>query len=150
MNDLHAADRAEIEALVGRMEAAWNRADAAAFAAPFAHDADFVNVNGFHARGRKAITLGHDGIFRSVYAGSAMSYAVKTLRLLAPGVALLHVHARLQVPAGPMRGDHEAVWSAVLTRGTLAWEIAALHNTFVRNANAARDVEEQLRIEGTA
>jgi hypothetical protein len=49
-----------------------------------------------------------------------------------------------------MRGDHEAVWSAVLTRGTLAWEIAALHNTFVRNANAARDVEEQLRIEGTA
>ena len=60
-------DRAAIERLVRALEAAWNALDGAAFAAPFAVDADFVIVRGEHFRGRPAIAAGHAGIFGSIY-----------------------------------------------------------------------------------
>jgi uncharacterized protein (TIGR02246 family) len=147
---LEAAERTAIEAIVRSMEAAWNCGDAAAFAAPFAEDADFVNVNGFHPRGRDTIARGHDGIFKSVYAGSEVSYAIESARHLAENVVLIHVHAALNVPAGPMAGAHEARWSAVLTRDGERWEIASLHNTMLQDVNRATDVDERLRSDRVA
>jgi uncharacterized protein (TIGR02246 family) len=127
---------AAAEALVRRLEAAWNSADATAFAACFAEDADFVNVNGLHAQGREAIARGHDEIFNGIYAGSDVSYAVEQVRALRGDVALLHAHAAHNVPAGPLAGSHEARWSAVLVRDGAGWEIAAFQNTLVKDANA--------------
>ncbi|MEO7273195.1 MAG: SgcJ/EcaC family oxidoreductase, partial [Vicinamibacterales bacterium] len=49
------ADRHSIDSLVARLEAAWNAGDGEAFAAPFAPDADFVNVRAEHHQGRQAI-----------------------------------------------------------------------------------------------
>jgi len=76
------ADRATIDALVASLEAAWNAGDADAFAAPFAADADFVNVRAEHHRGRAAIAAGHAAILRTVYAGSTVHYTVENTRLL--------------------------------------------------------------------
>src|SRR4051794_15805188 len=73
---------AEVAPLVRALQEAWNTADSAGFAAPFADDADFVNVYGMHARGRDAIRGGHEGIFRSVYAGSQVEYRVAAARRL--------------------------------------------------------------------
>ena len=69
----------------------WNATDSQAFAAPFAPDADFVNVYGMHARGRDAIAQGHEFILRGPYAGSRVAYTVEAVRLLRPDVALAHV-----------------------------------------------------------
>ena len=80
--DLHQDDRAALETIVHRMESAWNAMDGAAFAAPFAEDADFVNIRGEHLRGRTAIAAGHEGIFRTIYAGSVNSYTLQGVRLL--------------------------------------------------------------------
>jgi uncharacterized protein (TIGR02246 family) len=126
----------EVADLVQAMETAWNAGDAAGFSAPFADDADFVNVMGMHARGRQAITAGHEHIFRTVYAGSANAYALRGVRLLRPGVAVAHVHARLRVPAGPMAGEHEALFSMVLTHEADGWKVQSFHNTFVRPPGA--------------
>jgi uncharacterized protein (TIGR02246 family) len=122
-------DRTAIERLVRRLEAAWNAMDGAAFAAPFADDADFVNVRGEHFRGRPAIAAGHAGIFGTIYAGSVNAYATEGARLLRPEVALVHVHSRLDVPRGPLTGHHQARFSLVCTREPGGWEIAAFHNT---------------------
>ena len=130
--------RHEMDALMQGLEDAWNAGDGIGFAAPFADDADFVNVLGMHARGRDAIAEGHDQIFRSVYAGSRVSYTVEAARLLRPEVALVHVYAGLDIPGGPMAGHHEARPSLVLTRDGGEWRIASFHNTFIRDPVAGR------------
>jgi uncharacterized protein (TIGR02246 family) len=126
----------EIADLVKRLETAWNAGDSAGFAAPFAENADFVNVMGMHARGRAAILAGHEHIFRTIYAGSVNAYALDSMRLLRDGVALAHVRAHLRVPGGPMAGEHDAIFSFVATRGDAGWQIDSFHNTFVRQPPA--------------
>ena len=120
---------AEVAPIVQALEDAWNAGDHERFAAPFAADADFVNIVGMHARGRDEIAAGHAHIFRTMYAGSRVEYRLKSARLLRPDVALAHVDARLHVPAGPVAGDVAALWSAVLVRDGGAWRIASFHNT---------------------
>jgi uncharacterized protein (TIGR02246 family) len=128
--DLATSDSEALEAIVQQLEAAWNAMDGAAFAAPFANDADFVNVRGEHFQSRAAIAAGHAGIFRTIYAGSTNQYVVEALRLLRPDVALVHVRAALDVPSGPLAGRHAARFSMVLLKDDGRWEIAAFHNTF--------------------
>ena len=123
------ADRTAIDALVATLEAAWNAGDGERFAAPFAADADFVNVRAEHHHGRDAIAAGHNGIFRSIYAGSVNHYVVKSARLLTGEVALVHVMAVLDVPSGPLAGRMTALYSMVLIRDGSGWQIASFHNT---------------------
>jgi len=126
---LTTTDRAAIDALVHSLEAAWNAGDGDAFAAPFAADADFVNVRAEHHRGRQAIAAGHTAIFRSIYAGSTNQYIVRSARLLTGDVALVHVDAALDVPSGPLAGRLRALYSMVLVRQGSGWEVASFHNT---------------------
>jgi uncharacterized protein (TIGR02246 family) len=123
------AEHVDAERLVAKLQAAWNAMDGAAFAAPFAEDADFVNILGEHFRGREKVAAGHVGIFRTIYAGSTVDMKLERARLLRPDVALAHVHSILDVPQGLLAGRHVARFSMVLTRGSGGWEIAAFHNT---------------------
>jgi uncharacterized protein (TIGR02246 family) len=123
------ADRAALENIVRQLEAAWNAMDGSAFAAPFAEDADFVNIRGEHFRGRAAIAAGHAAIFRTIYAGSTNHYTVEGLRLLRAGVALVRVHAVMDALQGPLAGRHRARFTLVLTKAGGGWEIASFHNT---------------------
>src|SRR3954469_19459717 len=100
LSAMNQTDRAAIDALVQTLATAWNAGDGDAFAAPFAADADFVNVRAEHHRGRPAIAAGHTAIFRGIYAGSTNQYVVKSARLVTADVALAHVNATLQVPSG--------------------------------------------------
>ena len=122
-------DRPAIEALVARLEAAWNAADPTAFAAEFTVDADFANVRGDYSSGCDAIVHGHAAIWQSIYAGSTIRYSLSRLRPLAPGVLLAHLDAHLRVPAGPLAGDIIAIPSLVLVSEDGAWRIASFHNT---------------------
>ena len=131
--DLPPADRSALERIVAQLEAAWNAMDGSAFAAPFAGDADFVNIRGEHLRGRPAIAAGHAAILRTIYAGSTNRYTVEAARLLHPEVALVHVHSVLDAPHGPLAGRHAARFSLVLTQAPDGWQIAAFHNTLEAN-----------------
>lgn len=123
------SERDEAERLVARLQAAWEAMDGNAFGAPFATDADFVNIRGEHFRGRAAIAAGHAAIFRTIYAGSTTRMTVEEARLLRPDVMLVVVHSILDAPSGPLAGQHGARFSMVLTRSGSEWEIAAFHNT---------------------
>jgi uncharacterized protein (TIGR02246 family) len=127
--DLGTDDRAALEDIVTGLQNAWNAADGSAFAAPFAEDADFVDIRGDHHRGRAAIAAGHDAVLRTIYAGSRNRYTVESARMLSPDVALVHVRSALEVPQGPMAGEHGACFSLVFTRESGGWKIASLHNT---------------------
>jgi uncharacterized protein (TIGR02246 family) len=129
---LNATERKEVEALVKRLEAAWNAGDGTAFAAEMALDADFVTIRAEHFHGREPIAAGHNGIFRSIYAGSTNHYTVESVRQIRPDVAVVHVQARLDVPAGPLAGKHAALFSAVLVRESGGWQVVSFHNTLAR------------------
>ena len=126
---LTAAERTDIDALVASLESAWNAGSGDGFAAPFAEDADFVNIRAEHFRGRQTIAAGHAAIFSTIYAGSTNHCTVESARLLVDGVALVHVQAVLDVPAGPLAGRISALFSMVVVRAPSGWEIASFHNT---------------------
>jgi uncharacterized protein (TIGR02246 family) len=117
--------------LVGGLERAWNEGDGAAFAAPFAEDADFVNIRGEHARTREAIAQGHQGIFNTIYKGSTVRYEVAAVRRIARDVLVAHVRSRLNAPAGPLAGEHRSLFTMVLVHAQNDWRIAAFHNTLM-------------------
>jgi uncharacterized protein (TIGR02246 family) len=116
---------------VAGLEAAWNDADGTAFGARFADDAVFVDVRGTRHRGRPAIAHGHQGIFDSIYRGSTVRYEVESIDRLDPDVAVIHANATLDCPTGPMAGVNHARFTAVLVRGSDAWEATTFHNTLV-------------------
>ena len=117
--------------LVSELERAWNAGDGAAFGRPFADDADFVNIRGEHVRTRTVIANGHQGIFNTIYKGSAVRYHVSNARAIAPEVLVAHVKSTLQAPAGPLAGEHSSLFTLVLVQDRAEWRIAAFHNTLV-------------------
>lgn len=119
------------QTVINRLEAAWNAADGAAFAAPFAPDADFVNVRGELHSGGEAIAIGHQQIFDTIYAGSTVEYDVFHAREIDDRVIVAHLRATLQVPGGPLAGTHDALATVVLSRDGEEHRIASFHNTLV-------------------
>jgi uncharacterized protein (TIGR02246 family) len=119
------------ETVIARLQDAWNAADGAAFAAPFAPDADFVNVRGDMHTGRDAIAAGHQQIFDTIYAGSTARYVIRKARDLVDGVILAQIDATLNVPAGPLAGELVGLASLVLVQDGGEHRIAAFHNTLV-------------------
>jgi uncharacterized protein (TIGR02246 family) len=120
-----------VEEIAHRLEAAWNAADGAAFAAPFTPDADFVNIRGDLHSGREAIGAGHQAIFDSIYAGSTLEYAALQARELDDGVILGHVRGMLNAPTGPLAGESQALATLVLVPEGEEHRVAAFHNTLV-------------------
>ena len=136
-NSNSAADRGAIDEIVGGLEAAWNAGDGGRFGAPFAADADFVTIRAEHFRGREAIANSHAAIFRTIYPGSVNRFTIESVRFLRPDLALVHVDATLDAPAGPLTGRHAAKFSAVLTREPGGWQIASFHNTLAPSTAGA-------------
>lgn len=119
------------ETVIKRLEEAWNAADGAAFAEPFAPDADFVNIRGDLHTGREEIAAGHQQIFDTIYAGSTVRYTVRQARELDEGVILAHISAVLSAPSGPLAGETSALASIVLVGDGDDHRVAAFHNTVV-------------------
>jgi uncharacterized protein (TIGR02246 family) len=119
------------QGVMKRLEGAWNGADGAGFAEPFAVDADFVAIRGDLHTGRRAIADGHQQIFDTIYAGSTVSLRVLQARELEGGPILAHVRGEIDAPAGPLAGRHAATASVVLVPLGDEYEITAFHNTLV-------------------
>lgn len=125
-----AADATELgTAVLADLEAAWNRADGAAFGAAFTDDADFVDIRSDHHRGRVAIDHGHQAILDSIYAGSTVRYTLDAARPVAPGVVVAIASATLDAPTGPLQGVNRSRLTLVLTEGDDGWRVDAFQNT---------------------
>ncbi|MDE3167835.1 MAG: SgcJ/EcaC family oxidoreductase [Acidobacteriota bacterium] len=124
-------DPGDAAGVLRAMEQAWNKGNAAAFAAVFAEDADLVNFYGMRLRGRKAIAALYDMLFRSVFQRSRLECTVAGTRQLCDTVVLLHVRMVADTPLGALAGEHESMASVLLQRQENCWRIVALHNTLV-------------------
>jgi uncharacterized protein (TIGR02246 family) len=128
------AQSAEPKALVDGLVRAWNAHDAKAFAAPFAEDADFVNVAGRVWKGRGEIQSAHEASHAGRFKASTMSSNDTTVRLTRPDVAVIHFRWEI---AGALEDDGKAgpprrgIMQVVAAKETEGWRIVAALNMFV-------------------
>lgn len=122
---------ATVQAIMQRLERAWNSADGAAFGEPFSPSADFVAIRGDLHTGRDAIAAGHQQILGTIYAGSTVRYQVLQARELDDRVILAHARATLSAPSGPLAGEHASTITVVLLKHDDGWDITAFHNTLI-------------------
>jgi len=120
-------DDALLRENVRQLEAGWNAKSGAAFAKPFAEDADYVVINGTQIKGRDAIAEGHQRIFDTYLKDSTLALSVRQVRMLRADVAVVHVSAHMK--AGGQ--DADAVITLVMTKEKGDWKIAAFQNTSV-------------------
>jgi uncharacterized protein (TIGR02246 family) len=119
------------EAIISRLERAWNSASGVAFSEPFSPDADFVAIRGDLHTGRDSIAEGHEQILHTIYAGSTVRYQVLQARELDDRVILAHVRCTMRAPSGPFAGEHASTSTVVLVKRDDQYEIAAFHNTLI-------------------
>lgn len=114
--------------------AAWMARDAAALAALFAEDADFVNVAGLWWEDRAAIRAAHHRALTSYFAGTRLVTGRTKLRHLGPGLALVHQRFLLtgqRLPDGGEGGRRTTILLFVLRDTGAGWQAVAAQNTDV-------------------
>ncbi|MGA3056115.1 MAG: SgcJ/EcaC family oxidoreductase [Candidatus Korobacteraceae bacterium] len=127
-----------LHGMVYQLEAAWNAADSATFAALFAEDADFIHILGGYYTGRAAIEAGHRMIFGTIYKGSTVRYSVEKIRFLRPDVALVFLRQFLQFQEGGAATELEARPTIIAEKLDGIWRIAAMQNTRITEAGAPK------------
>jgi len=125
-------DEMAIRANVRQMETGWNAHDGKGFAVPFAADADYVVVNGMHAKGRDEIEKGHTGIFTTIYKDSRNVATIKSVRFLRKDVAVVHTEWNLEFRAGGETRKGHALSTMIMTKDKGKWNIAAFQNTWIQ------------------
>ena len=122
-------EEAAVRDLFDRTNRAWAAGDAAAYAAAFAPDADYVTWFGARLKGRAAIEASHEPMFAKYMKGTRIDGEITGLRFLTPEVAI--VHGRGAVVKGSRRRNRfntkVNVYVAVRQEGE--WTFAAFHNT---------------------
>jgi uncharacterized protein (TIGR02246 family) len=132
-------DERALHGMVYELEQAWNAADGAAFAAPFAEDADFIHILGGYYTGRAAIEAGHRMIFGTIYKGSTVRYGVERIGFLRPDVALVFLRQHLQLFEDGQPRELEARPTIVAEKAEDKWRIVAMQNTRISEAGGAVD-----------
>jgi uncharacterized protein (TIGR02246 family) len=126
------SDEAAIRELQAQQAQAWNRHDAAAYAALFTADGDVVNVLGWWWRGRPEIASKLTDAFSWVFRDSVLTITDVSVRLLDPATAVAHVRWTLdgaKVPPGAPAPPRQGIQLQVLRKDGGRWQIASFQNT---------------------
>lgn len=114
--------------------AAWAARDAAALAALFAEDAEFVNVVGLWWHDRAAIERAHGYALRSFFSQSTLSPGVVRVRRIGDAAAVVHCRFTLAgqlLPGGGVADPRRTILSFVAQDTGKGWQVIAAQNTDV-------------------
>ena len=121
-----------VDQLLGEMAEAWNAGDARAYGARFCPDVTFTNTDGTVDLGRDEVVRHAGEAFQGVLAGTKLSLAVRKLRLVRPGVAVVDIDLRISglpvPPPGKAGGEVRTSLMLVLLEQDGRWWITAHHN----------------------
>lgn len=124
-------DEADVKAIFGRLEAAWNKGDGTAWSNEFAEDADFTVWTGLRIHGRQAIEEGHKGIFSTIYKGTTLKFRIEQTKWVRPDVAIV-----LTSGHSPSDASEELKQTFVISKHGATWLIDAFQNTKVQDFQA--------------
>ena len=122
-------DEHAIQNILTLLETSWNASDSKGFAAPFAVDADFIQIYGLQMEGRPAIESSHRHIFDTVYKGSRVSFSLRSIRFVRPDVAIVLSKAHLNFYEGKDTREFETRPTMIMAKEQGKWQIIALQNT---------------------
>jgi uncharacterized protein (TIGR02246 family) len=125
------------KAVIAQMQQSWNKGDAAAFAAVFGAEADFIDLMGGHSVGQQAIAASHKTLFAGAYKGSKVAYTVEKMKPLAPTVMVLFLRLQLTLQREGKAVQMQARPTLTLRRGQAGWRISVYQGTRVTEAPAA-------------
>lgn len=121
----------DVRALVAEMTARWNAKDAAAFSELFGDDADFTDVIGQTAHGKKGIATQHEFPFSRNMRVAVLTADSLSVRPLGPdaAVALLKwtTTNNLSLDGGPVP-DRKGTMQIVSRRDGGGWKIVSVLN----------------------
>jgi uncharacterized protein (TIGR02246 family) len=120
------ADEDAVRGLLDKINEAWARGDAAAYASHHTADADLIDFRGTHATGRQAIIDLLQPAFEGVLKNSRVEARIVDLRFLSSDVAVFHTKGKI-VPMG-----EDSIQTFVATKGPGGWLIAAFQNTRIQ------------------
>jgi uncharacterized protein (TIGR02246 family) len=143
-----ASDADDVRTIYHRLIDAWNRRDAAAYAALFDDAANVVGFDGSQMNGRSEIESTLAGIFAHHQTAPYLSI-VREVRLLTPDVAILRAAVGM-VPPGQtdINPAVNAIQSLVGVKREGQWRIALFQNTpaqFHGRPELAQQLTEELR-----
>jgi uncharacterized protein (TIGR02246 family) len=132
-------DTAAIKGIVQGQAHAWNRGDAATFAARYSENGTFTNVIGQQIYGKAGFVAQHERIFSTIYKGSHNEFTVDKVLFLRQDVAVVNIDGVLKgatrVPPGlsaaEVNGEMHVKLQEVMTKEKDGWWIAAFHNVAV-------------------
>jgi uncharacterized protein (TIGR02246 family) len=131
---VHVTEAAAAKAVAAGFVDDWNSHDMKSFGELFAENADFVNVIGLWWRGRAEIQKAHEAIHATRMKNSHLVATETAVRVLRPGVAVIHVRWELTGDTGidgvtlpPRLG----ILSLVTVKTGSKWLIASAQNTDV-------------------
>ncbi|WP_026931032.1 SgcJ/EcaC family oxidoreductase [Glycomyces tenuis] len=121
----------QIDRALGELAEAWNRGDAAAYAAAFTPDADYITFFGARMQGRRAIEESHRMLFEGPLKGSRMGMdGERTIRMLTPDVALIVAAGGTSLDdGGEVPSDRESIVTFTAVRDGERWRFASFQNT---------------------
>jgi len=123
-------DETKIKEMHANMIEAWNRGSAAAFAAPFAPDADFIAFEGSQLRGRSQIAQFHQMLFDTSLKGTRLDGGVHFVRFLRPDFAVLHAWATTTLPGQTnASSSRDSLQLFVATKHGGYWQFDAMQNS---------------------
>jgi uncharacterized protein (TIGR02246 family) len=143
-----ASDEADVRSIYQRLIDAWNRRDAAAYAALFDDVTNVVGFDGSQMNGRSEIESTLAGIFAHHQTAPYLSI-VREVRMLTAEVAILRAVAGM-VPPGQtdINPAVNAIQSLVAVKRDGQWRIALFQNTpaqFHGRPELAQQLTEELR-----
>lgn len=128
----HESDRAAIRAIEYDQGTAWNRHDAAAYAALFTPDADVVNVQGWWWKGQVELERKLSRAFGFVFRDSRLTITDVTVDVLEPPFAVVHVRWTMtgaRAPPGSPSPPRTGIQLQVLHKKAGKWRIRSFQNT---------------------
>jgi uncharacterized protein (TIGR02246 family) len=122
-------DRVELGQFVKEYEAAWNTHDADVLAVFFTEDSDMLMGAEPRVVGRSKIRDWWDGYFSRIDKGRVGEFSVESMRVIAPGVAILNLNSTTKgqsVETGEILETRRARGTWVVLRQGNRWRISAL------------------------
>lgn len=129
-----APERRAIKTMIDGLAEAWNRHDAAGYAAAFTDDADYIAFDGTHVRGRRAIARLHRYLFDNVLRGSRRVFeGTPRVRLLTPDTAVVIIGGAVVMPwQRRSKKPRRSIQTYILVQQDGEWRITAFHTSRVR------------------
>src|SRR5690606_38932114 len=120
-----------IEQTVNAFIDAWNRQDAKAFSKVFTEDADFTNVFGKGATGRKEVEDFHAPIFNTIFKNSYQKITKTKIRFIKPDVAAVDAWWEMEGVTdmeGKAMPARKGLANFIMTPEDDRWLVVVMHN----------------------